>query len=172
MGARGLLKMVVALSVLMFGAMLAVGDGPQVAMGSDEPEMTVAEMAALEADTPETVTKAEDTPVQLAASNGTSELDTDATAPLIEAALAVASGEAEPAVETTATAPRGKIGVVIGRRVNVRSGPSTTYGVMGQVVRDQKIEIIELKGNGWAHIRVDGRDGYMSGDFIKELPQG
>ncbi|MDF1873975.1 SH3 domain-containing protein [Vannielia sp.] len=171
MGARGLLKMVVALSVLMFGAMLAVGDGPQVAMGSDEPEMTAAEMAALGADTPETVTKAEDTPVQLATSIGMSELDTDTTAPLIEAALAVAPGDAEPAVETTA-APRGKIGVVIGRLVNVRSGPSTTYGVMGQVVRDQKIEIIELKGNGWAHIRVDGRDGYMSGDFIKELPQG
>ncbi len=183
MGARGLLKMVVALLALIVGAMMLVGEGPEMAMGSDEPEMTTEEIAALETAndaSPETVSKAEESPVLLAAAKAEPAAEpepepvleaslTSATDAAVEAALA-GTEPSEPdvadAVELTT------VGVVLGRRVNVRSGPSTSDGVIGQVVENQEVEILGYENNGWARILLNGEEGYMSGDFLREVPQG
>jgi len=191
MGARGLFKMVVALLALLFGAMVLVGDGPEVAMGSDQPELTSEELAALEAESveeaaPETVAKAGDNPAMLATPEPAPEAPEQE--PVLEASLSTANdatlsdatmteatdaaveealAEAEP---TEPAAPQ--MGVILGHIVNVRSGPSTANGVIGQVVEDQEVEILGWADNGWARILLDGEEGYMSGDFIQEMPQG
>ncbi|MBS8226275.1 SH3 domain-containing protein [Vannielia litorea] len=188
MGARGLLKMVVALLALIFGSMVLVGEGPEVAMGSDSPELTAEELAALEPPVEDAVTKADESPVVLAAAQAEPAPVAEEPEPVREAALgnateaaveaALASAEpTEPALtdpETAAADPIGltTVGVVLGQRVNVRSGPSTRNGVIGQVVEDQEVEILGYAENGWARILLNGEEGYMSGDFIREVPQG
>ncbi len=188
MGARGLLKMVVALLALIFGAMVLVGEGPEVAMGSDEPAMTAEELATFDtAAVEDTVTKTDDNPAILAAA--AAEPVEAEPEPVLEASLATATDaavaaalaevepsepEAELAEEIAATdgVELTTVGVVLGQRVNVRSGPSTGNGVIGQVVENQEVEILGYEDNGWARILLDGEEGYMSGDFIRELPQG
>ena len=191
MGARGLFKMVVALLALLFGAMVLVGDGPEVAMGSDQPELTSEELAELEAESveeaaPETVAKAGDNPAVLATPEPAPEapeqepvleasLSTANDATLSDATMTEATDAAveEALAETEPTEPAApQMGVILGRIVNVRSGPSTANGVIGQVVEDQEVEILGWADNGWAHILLDGEEGYMSGDFIQEMPQG
>ncbi len=181
MGARGLMKMVVALLALIFGAMVLVGEGPEVAMGSDEPELTSEELALLETESAEeAVTKADENPAILTAAPAI--VEDDQPEPVLEASLTTVTDAAVEAalagVEPTepeasdASVDLTTVGKVLGRRVNVRSGPSTGDGVIGQVVQDQEVEILGYADNGWAHILLNGEEGYMSGDFIQELPQG
>ncbi|MCO6385008.1 SH3 domain-containing protein [Oceanicola sp. 502str15] len=178
-----MLKMVVALLALIFGSMAIVGNGPDVAMGSDESELTAEELAALDSSTnvaPEAVTKAEDTPVILAATQAEPVAEPE-PAPVLEASLGEATDAAVQAAlaETEPTEPEATdavdlttVGVVVGQRVNVRSGPSTGNGVIGQVVQNQEVEILGYEDNGWARILLGDEEGYMSGDFLREMPQG
>ncbi|WP_254695519.1 SH3 domain-containing protein [Oceanicola sp. D3] len=174
--------MVVALVALIFGAMVLVGDGPEVAMGSDQPELTTQELSALDAESvQDTATKAEDNPAVLTTAPPAIE---ETPAPVLEASLGAATDAAveaalaelpadEPTLEEEpASVELTTVGVVIGQRVNVRSGPSTGNGVIGQVVQDQEVEILSYEDNGWARILLNGEEGYMSGDFLRELPQG
>lgn len=59
---------------------------------------------------------------------------------------------------------------VTGSAVNLRAGPSTQNAVVGRVVRDQQVRLVERLDNGWVQIEVDGIDGtvFMSGDFLSE----
>lgn len=60
---------------------------------------------------------------------------------------------------------------VTASRVNVRSGPSTTNEVLGQVVHADIVQIISPAENGWVKILVegDGVEGYMAAKFLTEL---
>lgn len=171
MGGRGLLKMVVALLAVIFGAMIAVGDGPEVAMGSDEPGLTADERAALEISDIE-VSKSDETPVILASAGADTAMDAAETSALVEAALSEELAPEPEQIAAAPAAPKKTYGVVQASRVNVRAGPSTAYQVIGKVVRDQEVEVIEIQGNGWVRIMVDGREGYMSGDFLETRTQG
>lgn len=188
MGARGLFKMVVALFAVIFGSMALVGEGPQVAMGSDDPQLTSTELAEIEASaSPETVSKSANNPTLIAAAQASPAVIRDkgeAPAPVLEASLQTGTGPEiksdasvqqaslqSSAQEVTSTA-KPLTGVVLGTRVNVRSGPSTSNGVIGQVTRDQELRILGYADNGWARILLDGEEGYMSGNFLREVAGG
>ncbi|MBX6394864.1 MAG: LCP family protein [Alicyclobacillaceae bacterium] len=58
-------------------------------------------------------------------------------------------------------------GVVTGEWVNVRTGPGTTYPVIGRLTRGTTFEVLE-KLDGWVRVRIsDGREGYVSLDYVQ-----
>lgn len=60
------------------------------------------------------------------------------------------------------------LGKVTANRVNVRSGPSTSNAVLGQVVRAEVVRVVARANNDWVKIVVegDGIEGYMSAQFL------
>lgn len=60
---------------------------------------------------------------------------------------------------------------VTASRVNVRSGPSTSFEVLGQVTRAEIVEIVGDPDAAWVEIRVegDGVAGFMSGRFLTDV---
>lgn len=57
---------------------------------------------------------------------------------------------------------------VTGSRVNLRSGPSTSTAVIGQVTYGAPAEVIEETPDGWFRIAVPGTgaEGYIYGKFL------
>lgn len=62
---------------------------------------------------------------------------------------------------------QGPILYVTGNRVNFRSGPTTSDGVVGALSEGAPVEALGPTDGDWVHIRdADGREGYMSGQFL------
>jgi len=79
----------------------------------------------------------------------------------------------EPAPTSQSAAPlpvRPEYLYVTGSSVNVRSGPSTDYRVVGRVVRGDSVELVSQEIDGWAEIRVLGTEdtGFMAARFLAE----
>jgi hypothetical protein len=56
---------------------------------------------------------------------------------------------------------------VSGSRVNVRSGPSTSYAVIGSTVYGEEVELLAVENESWAWVRFgDDREGYMARSFL------
>ena len=55
-----------------------------------------------------------------------------------------------------------------GSRLNIRSGPSTSYDRIGSIPNSRIMRIYEQK-NGWYRISYDGITGWVSGDFVTLL---
>ncbi|HKK97130.1 MAG TPA: SH3 domain-containing protein, partial [Marivita sp.] len=72
----------------------------------------------------------------------------------------VAVETVEPVVE----APERDLRFVDGDRVNMRGGPGTDYEVVGKLLRDDMVEVLEDSGNGWLHLRdtASGQEGWMA----------
>lgn len=49
--------------------------------------------------------------------------------------------------------------------LNVRSGPSTSYSVIGKLSKGTKIDVISTS-NGWSKIKYDGQTGYVSSKYL------
>ena len=49
--------------------------------------------------------------------------------------------------------------------LNVRSGPSTSYSIIGKLTNGTKVEVISTS-NGWSKINYDGQTGYVSSDYL------
>ena len=66
-------------------------------------------------------------------------------------------------------APSLDLRVVTGNRVNVRSGPSTSNGVLDQVVKADIVAVMSDEINGWVKISIQGEgvEGYMSARFLE-----
>jgi len=65
----------------------------------------------------------------------------------------------EPAPEPLAatTPDRTAIRSVTGASVNMRGGPGTNYSVIDQLMRGDKVEILQNPGDGWVQLRpIDG----------------
>lgn len=58
-------------------------------------------------------------------------------------------------------------GIVTGTGVNVRKGPSTDTEVLTKLSAGKIVDLMELK-DGWYKIRIDGIEGFVSGDYIRE----
>lgn len=59
-------------------------------------------------------------------------------------------------------------GTVTASKLNVRSGPSTSYSIIHALWNGNKVSIIGVS-NGWCRIRLsDGRIGWVSGNYITE----
>jgi hypothetical protein len=62
---------------------------------------------------------------------------------------------------------------VTGSWVNVRSGPSTSFGVITALPYGEAVEFVAEDEAGWARIRLDeGREGFMARSFLSEEPAG
>ncbi|WP_417242441.1 SH3 domain-containing protein [Celeribacter sp.] len=61
--------------------------------------------------------------------------------------------------------------VVTAKRVNVRSGPSTSDEVLGQVVQADIVRVLTPASAGWVKISVEGEgvEGYMAARFLDEI---
>ena len=60
-----------------------------------------------------------------------------------------------------------KRGIVTGSCVNVRSGPSTSNGIVTKVYAGAILELFGLSDN-WYYIRYNGYSGYISADYVRE----
>lgn len=86
----------------------------------------------------------------------------------------VVIGTAEPLPQAAPVIPAstgtwsGDIRRVSANGANVRGGPSTRYEVVGRLIRNDEVEVIEDGGNGWLHIRVqgDGVEGWIAASLL------
>lgn len=54
--------------------------------------------------------------------------------------------------------------------LNVRSGPGTSYSRVGGLTCGTKVTVYEIK-NGWAKIKHNGKDAYISASYIKKTDE-
>ncbi|WP_075809158.1 SH3 domain-containing protein [Paraclostridium sordellii] len=64
-----------------------------------------------------------------------------------------------------------KIKVVAATSLNVRSGPSTSHGIIGSLKNNEKVEVIS-ESNGWSKIKYNGKEGYVSSTYLKDSNEG
>ncbi|MDU6113051.1 MAG: SH3 domain-containing protein [Paeniclostridium sordellii] len=64
-----------------------------------------------------------------------------------------------------------KIKVVAATSLNVRSGPSTGYGIIGSLKNNEKVEVTS-ESNGWSKIKYNGKEGYVSSTYLKDSNEG
>ena len=71
------------------------------------------------------------------------------------------------ALSATASFANSNEGTVTADALNVRSGPSTSYGITTKLYKGDKVEILE-SSNVWHKITAsNGKIGWVSGDYIK-----
>ncbi|MCA2009842.1 SH3 domain-containing protein [Tritonibacter mobilis] len=61
--------------------------------------------------------------------------------------------------------------VVTGKSVNLRSGPGTSYAVIGQLRADTRVQKVS-DGNGWTQISSSFGTGWMSSRYLKHQGSG
>ncbi len=54
--------------------------------------------------------------------------------------------------------------------LNVRSGPNTSYGLLGKLSKGSKVEVIS-ESNGWSKIKYNGKDAYVSSMYLSDVSQ-
>lgn len=52
--------------------------------------------------------------------------------------------------------------------INVRSGPSTSYGVVDVLSRGETVNVGECRSNGWCYITHSGPDGWVSSRYLSD----
>ncbi|WP_346045920.1 SH3 domain-containing protein, partial [Paraclostridium tenue] len=60
-----------------------------------------------------------------------------------------------------------KTKVVTATTLNVRSGPSTSHGLIGTLKHNERVEVIS-ESNGWSKIKYKGKEAYVSSDYLKD----
>lgn len=60
---------------------------------------------------------------------------------------------------------------VTGNRVNMRNGPGTQYSIVGKLLRDDEVEVLQDPGIGWVKLQVmeTGRIGWMSSKLLSKI---
>lgn len=56
------------------------------------------------------------------------------------------------------------------RNLNVRTGPSTSYTLLGSVGQNQELNVTGITENGWYEIDYNGQKGYCSGRYLVNEP--
>ena len=94
----------------------------------------------------------------------------EASAAIMPAVFVPAQPLVRPVDQTEQTRNEGDVKYVMGRSVNVRSGPSTRDAVVGRLTRGEAVTVVWVEENGWARVRVegDGIDGFMSMSFLAD----
>lgn len=75
-----------------------------------------------------------------------------------------AAGAAE---DPGTAAPAGPTSAVATTTVNVRSSDSELADRLGQVVGGTKVQVQEVRANGWTKIVYDGGDGYIKSEYLQ-----
>ncbi len=60
----------------------------------------------------------------------------------------------------------GKTGYVTANALNLRAQPSTDSAVLDLIRNGQVLVVLQDMGNGWSHIRVNEKTGYVSNEYI------
>ncbi|WP_455543795.1 SH3 domain-containing protein, partial [Intestinibacter sp.] len=55
--------------------------------------------------------------------------------------------------------------------LNMRSGPSTSYGVIATLSKNTQVEVISVE-NGWAKIKYNSKTGYVSNQYLSDTKVG
>ena len=84
---------------------------------------------------------------------------------VIDAAASAGSLSASAKSEAASTAKSYKVTAKSG--LNVRSGPSTSYGKYGALVCGAEVQVESIE-NGWAKVSYNGKTAYVSASYIKE----
>lgn len=56
--------------------------------------------------------------------------------------------------------------------VNVRSGPGTDFDKIGGLLNEEIVTMDGICDNGWVHIQFDGKEGYVSMEFMEAEEEG
>lgn len=83
----------------------------------------------------------------------------------IDAAASAGSLSASSKAKTDGAAKSYKVTAKSG--LNVRSGPSTSYGKYGALVCGAELQVEGIE-NGWAKVSYNGKTAYVSASYIKE----
>lgn len=54
--------------------------------------------------------------------------------------------------------------------LRIRSGPGTTYEILGRTYKGETLTVLDGPSNGFYQIRRDGLDGWVSGDYVALSP--
>lgn len=87
----------------------------------------------------------------------------DPVAPVQEPEIVAVASDAPLETETLPD-----LRFVDGDRVNMRGGPGTDYAVIGRLVRNDMVEVLQDDGNGWLHLRAtaSGDEGWMAARLV------
>lgn len=130
--------------------------------GADfEPETRVAEQSTVASAIVEAVPF--DEPVVTRANTIELPALTAEAAETVDTEVVQASLSTAPAEAPAAAAPI-DLRQVAGKRVNVRSGPGTNYGVLDTLTRGTEAEVLAVNADGWAEILIPstGQIGWMA----------
>ncbi|GGL70892.1 SH3 domain-containing protein [Wenxinia marina] len=80
------------------------------------------------------------------------------------------TGGAADMAPTEVAAAAVDVRIVDANRLNVRSGPSTGDGVVGQLTRGEEVTLVSSNGSGWALVRLegDGLEGWVADRFLTQ----
>ncbi|WP_417524400.1 SH3 domain-containing protein [Marinovum sp.] len=103
----------------------------------------------------------------------------------LETAVLTAIRSQEPSVETAPVSEETRVAVTLpateaeardlrsvnGTRVNLREGPGTDHGVLGQLTRGTSVEVLEDDGAGWVRLQVlpEGQIGWIADFLLDEV---
>ncbi|RPE63249.1 SH3 domain-containing protein [Pacificibacter maritimus] len=89
------------------------------------------------------------------------------------AGFAATTSVTDPSKLAALTKPEMILREVTARRVNVRSGPSTSNPVLGQVVKAEIVRVLSNPNDPWVQISIegDGIEGFISSKFLAALSQ-
>jgi uncharacterized protein YgiM (DUF1202 family) len=83
------------------------------------------------------------------------------------ASAADIAAPAAPTVATVHTVADQQMEVTNGY-AHLRSKPTTHSAKLATLKKGSKVDVIELVENGkWAHVRVNGKEGYISANLLK-----
>lgn len=75
--------------------------------------------------------------------------------------------ESKPADNSTST---GKTGAIIGTSVRMRSGPGTSYDILGTYSNGVTLNVLGSE-NGWYKVSYNGKTGYIKADYVRVSPE-
>ena len=154
------------MSKFIVGTFLLLGFGfYELSGGADfEPEVRPLETAVISTKSIEVVPF--DEPV---VSRAPVEVAAPVIEPVVEPEVVQASLEVAPIVAEIVV--ERDLREVSGKRVNMRSGPSTNDAVLDTLVRGTQIEVLDVNADGWARLRVLDTDqiGWMAERFLAAL---
>lgn len=58
-------------------------------------------------------------------------------------------------------------GIVTANNINFREGPGSNYTVIGQAMRNEHIDIIDVTSDGWFHAVWQGHEGYITMNYSR-----
>jgi len=77
--------------------------------------------------------------------------------------------EATTTEEPAEAEPAGPVEARTTTTINVRSSDSETADKLGKLDGGTKIEVLEMRPNGWSRIKYNGKDAFVKSDYIEVL---